>query len=133
MVVVHLPPVAAAVVPVVFVPVGWRPLAVAVVVAMVAPRAVAAVVVAQAQVRRKPVAVVLVPVGWRPRAVAVAFLSPVIFLLCSRPCQTEASGWGRGIFPRKCAGARDLPPSPWRSVSARTEVGREVELPSSDI
>ena len=27
-----------------------------------------------------------------------------------------------------CAGARDLRPSPWRSVSARTEVGREVEL-----
>ena len=37
----------------------------AVVVAIVAPRAVAAVVVAQAQVRRQPVAVVLVPVGWR--------------------------------------------------------------------
>ena len=91
--VVHLPPVAAAVVPVVFVPVGWRPLAVAVVVAMVVSRAVAAVVVAaQAQVGRQPVAVVLVPVGWRPRAVAVAFLSPVIFLPCSRPCRTEASG-----------------------------------------
>ena len=73
----------------------------AVVVVSVVPQAVAAVVVvvALARVRRQPVAVAFVPVGWRPQAVAVAFLSPVIFLLCSRPYRTEVSGWGGKIIP----------------------------------
>ena len=86
--VVHLPPVAVAVVPVVFVPVGWRPLAVAVVVAVVAPRAVA--VVALAQVRQQPVAATAGGGG-------VSFAGNLPSLL--PPMSDRSIGVGKGNIP----------------------------------